>query len=472
MTLTRPAHAKNFKGKAKNIPAEDLFMLPYQDRWIRDRAIQKIMEKGRRIGISYGSSYDDVRYHAQAESRLQTWVSSRDELTARQYVRDCMGFGKVLHLAALQCGETVLMDDRGQTHTAQTIPFPNGTVLNSLSSNPDAFAGRGGRVKLDEFALRKDPGMVYAIAGPTIDWGGSLAIISTHRGSKNYFNTLIREIKEKGNPKRFSHHRVTLQDALDQCFLWKLQTKLVEGDPRLDMDEADYFTYQRSRARDEETFQQEYMCVPADDASAFLEYALIDGCCYKEGEAWEYTLEQARACRNPLYAGVDIGRTHDLTSLIVLEKIGGVYFLRKRIDLAKMMFSTQESVLYPWFEVCNRTCIDKTGLGMQFAERAGQKFGSKVEGVSFTGAVKEDLAYPVRSAFEDGAIRIPFGDDALISDLRKVRKETTAAGNIRFSASSDEDGHADRFWALGLAIHAGKTTTANVRAVLISNDDF
>ena len=268
-------------------------MLAYQDRWIKDRAIMKLMEKSRRVGISYGSSYEDVRYHAQADSRLQTWVSSRDELTARQYVRDCIGFGKVLHLAALQCGETVLMDDAGKVHTAQTIPFPNGTVLNSLSSNPDAFAGRGGRVKLDEFALRKDPGLVYEIAGPTIDWGGSLAIISTHRGSGNYFNTLIREIKEKGNPKRFSHHRVTLQDALDQCFLWKLQTKLKEGDPRLDMDEAEYFDYQKSRARDHESFLQEYMCVPADDAAAFLEYSLIDACCYKEGEAWEYSLEQA-----------------------------------------------------------------------------------------------------------------------------------------------------------------------------------
>lgn len=471
MTATRPEHARGFKGRAKNIPERDLFMLPYQDKWIKDPAIMKLMEKSRRIGISYGSSYEDVRYHAQAESRLQTWVSSRDELTARQYVRDCMGFGKVLHLAALQCGETVLYDDKGQQHTAQTIPFPNGTVLNSLSSNPDAFAGRGGRVKLDEFALRKDPGMVYAIAGPTIDWGGTLAIISTHRGSKNYFNTLIREIKEKGNPKRFSYHRVSLQDALDQCFLWKLQTKLKEGDPRLDMDEADYFTYQRSRARDEETFQQEYMCVPADDASAFIEYALIDGCCYKEGESWEYSLEQAAACGNPLYAGIDIGRHHDLTSLIVAEKVGGVYLLRKRIDLQKQMFSVQESVIYPWIEIARRACIDRTGLGMQFAERAAQRFGkSKVEGVNFSGAVKEDLAYPVRSAFEDGSIRIPFGDDKLISDIRKIRKETTAAGNIRFVADSDDEGHADRFWSLALAIHAGKSTTGNVRAFLIDDD--
>lgn len=455
--MTVPDHAKGFKGRAKNIPARDAFMLPYQDRWIKDPAIMKLMEKSRRIGISYGSAYEDVRRHAKADNRLQTWVSSRDELTAKQYVRDCMAFAKVLHAAAQDVGTQILTDDKGGSHSVQVIHFANGQDLHSLSSNPDAFAGRGGYVKLDEFALRKDPTQVYSIAGPTIDWGGALAIISTHRGSGNYFNTLIREIREKNNPKRFSYHRVTLQDALDQGFLWKLQTKLKEGDPRLEYDEADYFTYQRSRAASEEIFQQEYMCVPADDAAAFIEFGLIDGCLYKEGEAWEYSLEQAAACGNPLYAGLDIGRHHDLTSLIVVEKIGGVVFVRKRIDLSKELFSVQEAEVYPWLEICRRTCIDRTGLGMQFAERAAQRFGKyRVEGVHFSGPVKEDLAFPVRSAFEDRAIRIPFGDDALIADLRKVRKETTAAGNVRFVADSDDEGHADRFWALALAIHAGK----------------
>lgn len=442
-------------------------MLPYQERWITDPAIMKLMEKSRRIGISYGSAYEDVRRHSLADNRLQTWVSSRDELTARQYVRDCMAFAKILHAAAVETGETILTDDGGKQHTAQTINFANGQPLHSLSSNPDAFAGRGGYVKLDEFALRKDPGAVYAIAGPTIDWGGALAIISTHRGSGNYFNTLIREIKEKGNPKRFSHHKVTLQDALDQGFLWKLQTKLKDGDPRLDYDEADYFDYQRSRSRDQETFLQEYMCVPADDAGAFLEYALVDGACYKEGEKWEFSIEQARACGNPIYCGIDIGRHHDLTSLLVVEKVGGVFLVRKRMDLQRMMFSTQESVLYPWIELAKRTCIDATGLGMQFAERAAQRFGKyRVEGISFTAGVKEELAYPVRSAFEDAAIKIPFGDDPFISDLRKIRKEVSAAGNIRFVADSDDDGHADRFWALALALHAGKTAKTNYTATL------
>ena len=44
--------------------------------------------------------------------------------------------------------------------------------------------------------------------------------------------------------------------------------------------------------------------------------------------------------------------------------------------------------------------------------------------------------------------------DAIRADLRSIRKTTTAAGNIRFEADRGPGGHADRFWALALALHA------------------
>lgn len=439
-------------------------MLPYQSRWIQDRSLLRLMEKSRRVGISYGTAYDLVREHGSQGCRTDSWVSSRDEPSAKLFLRDCKSFASALNLGAKSLGERVIDADG---NNAYVLRFASETDINSLSSNPDAFAGKGGNVVLDEFALRKDPQMVYAIAKPTIDWGGRLSFISTHRGSGNYFNTLVRKIREQGNPMGMSLHRVTLQDALDQGFLWKLQTKLSPEDPRMQMDEGEYFDYQRSTSADEETFRQEYMCEPADDASAFLEYALIDGCCYRPGESWEFSVEDAAGCSNPLYGGLDIGREHDFTSFFLLEYVAGQYMTRKRIDLQKVPFSTQEEILYPWFQYCDRVCIDKTGLGMQFAERAAERFGRyRIEGVGFTAQSKEGLAYPVRTAFEDRAIRIPF-DEALKADLRAVKKETTAAGNIRFAADRGTNGHADRFWALALAIAAAAKPRATASLSLI-----
>lgn len=453
MAKQLPAHARAFKGRAQNIPKEDGFWLPYQQRWINDKAILKLMEKGRRIGITYASAYEHVEEHALAGSTLDTYFSSRDESTSREVVRDVRKFAEALDKGAQYLGAQVIDPDKQLS--AWAIRFSSGTNFFTLSSNPDGYAGKGGNVSLDELALRDDPRQCCSIAFPSTDWGGKVKIISTHRGTQNYFNELIQEIVYKNNPKRFSHHRVTLQDALDQGFLWKVQTRLSAGDPRLDMDEAAYFDYIRARCPDEETFQQEYMCQPSDDASAFLTYDLIRGGEYKPDEIWETDLAD---CKNPLYLGVDVGRDHDLTVFWLVEKFGGTAFTRRKIELRAETFDEQERQLYALLALpqLRRCCIDATGIGRQFAERAQQRFGTyKVEQVQFTGPVKEELAYPLRAAFEDKSVRIP-NDELVRADLRAVKKETTSSGNIRFTADRGKNGHADRFWALALALHAGK----------------
>jgi phage FluMu gp28-like protein len=139
------------------------------------------------------------------------------------------------------------------------------------------------------------------------------------------------------------------------------------------------------------------------------------------------------------------------------------------ICLEKQKFETQEAVLYELLSLpaLRRACIDRTGIGFQFVERAQQRFGQyKVEAVNFTAPVKEELAYPVRAAFEDRSVRIP-NEGKVRSDLRSIRKETTAAGNVRFAADRGPNGHADRFWALALALHAGKQTGTGFSATLI-----
>ncbi len=114
----------------------------------------------------------------------------------------------------------------------------------------------------------------------------------------------------------------------------------------------------------------------------------------------------------------------------------------------------QEKILWPWLERCRRSCLDATGLGIGWNDDAQRKYGKyKVEGVTFTPAVKEALAYPVRSRMEERRLRIPFRKE-IRSDLRSVTKQVSAAGNIRFTAERTADGHADRFWALALAIEA------------------
>ncbi|KAA9180636.1 hypothetical protein F3K36_03250 [Delftia sp. BR1] len=451
------------KGRAKCIPLDrEAIFLPFQSEWIKDASRIKLMEKSRQIGISWSTAYGADERAAAQGARFDEWVSSRDDIQARLFIEDCKLWAGIMGMAAQDMGEVVL--DADKKLSAYVLQFASGRRIHSMSSNPDAQAGKRGSRVLDEFALHREQRKMWAIAYPGITWGGSLELISSHRGSYSFFNRLVREARHGGNPKKISLHRVTLQDALDQGFLFKLQQALPADAEQQDMDEAEYFDFTKSGAADAESFDQEYMCIPADDDAKFLEYGLITACEYPGGTDWRRGLQGPFQGR--LFAGVDIGRKKDLTVLWVVEQLGDVFYTRHVEIMEKMRKSDQEKILWPWFEICDRICIDSTGLGIGWTDDAQDKFGEhRVEGVSFTGQVKEALAYPLKGAMEDRKIRIP-EDPKIRADLRKIQKTTTAAGNIRFVADGDDstkvNGHADRFWALALALHAGSNPSAPI----------
>jgi phage FluMu gp28-like protein len=451
--------ASKIKGRAKCIPKDrDAIFLPYQNKWIMDESRLKAMEKARQIGLSWSTAYASDERAAAQGARFDEWVSSRDDIQARLFIEDCKLWAQVMNKAAKDLGEVVI--DAKERITAYVLQFASGRRIHSMSSNPDAQAGKRGSRILDEFALHADQRKLWSIAYPGITWGGSMELISTHRGSHSFFNHLIREARYGGNPKKISLHRVTLQDALEQGFLYKLQQALPADAEQQGMDEAQYFDFIKSGCADEESFDQEYGCVPADDDAKFLEYGLITACEYSGGTDWKRGLEGPFQGR--LYAGVDIGRKKDLTVLWVVEVLGDVAYTRHVEVMERMRKSDQEKILWPWFEICDRVCIDATGLGIGWVDDAQDRFGERrIEGVTFTGQVKEALAYPLRGAMEDRKVRIP--EDAKIrADLRKVQKVTTPSGNIRFVAESTPDGHADRFWGLALALHATDTAAGPV----------
>jgi phage FluMu gp28-like protein len=432
--------------------------LPYQQAWIADNSRIKLMEKSRQVGMSWATAYGLVRSQCLEGARSDAWVSSRDDAQARLFLEDCRTFAKALDPLS-HCQMSVISKDAKPT--AYTLTFGSERRIHSLSSNPDAQAGKRGTRVLDEFALHEDPRQLYAIASPGVTWGGQMMILSTHRGADNFFAQLIQEARYGGNPKGISLHRVTLQDALDQGFLTYLKRKLPQEDPIQGMDDGAYFDFVRSTCADPEIFLQEYMCEPLDDRSSFLPYDLILGCEYAAEEPWELTFADRRNAHAQYVLGVDIGRDHDATVFWLLEVLPlGMLATRHVTRLKDTPFSEQAAVLASYMELpgLRRVCMDQTGIGRQLTEEAIRLYGTyRVEGVTFTAGVKEDLAYRLRSSFEAKTLRSPSSPE-LRADLRSVRRELTSSGNLRFSAERTAYGHADDFWALALALHAGTST--------------
>ena len=452
--------------QTKAIPRDaGKFFMPYQADFIRDDSRMIIVEKGRQIGLSYAASYKAVRLAAPKDARLDVWVVSRDAIQAKQFLLYCKRWARVLQFAAEDMGEQVLLTEGGKAVQVQVLKFANGLCIYCLSSNPDAIVGKSGHVIWDEAAIHKDQRDFYAIAKQVTQWGGKFIVISTHRGTQTQFNKFITDIKERGNPMGWSLHTIPIQRAVADGIVEKINAATGGKETR-----EEWLARQRKECVDEEQWLQEFCCIPADESSAFITYEMINGC--EDDSARVPRLEAILG--NPrhwtdlnstpwehseFYIGYDVARTTDLSVIDIEEKVGDVYWERARIEMRKTSFAEQEDIFnrlmrMPQFK---RACIDSTGLGMQLAERAIQSFGYRVEAVRFSGTVKEELAFPLRAAHEDRTLRYR-KDDRLRADLRGIKKETTASGNIRFVGEA-ADSHCDRFWSKALALHAGKKVT-------------
>src|SRR3954452_20583142 len=74
--------------KAKIIPPRGLF-LPFQSKWLHDTSRLKIAEKSRQIGWTWTTAASLIHRKCLGRSRLDSWISSRDELQAKLFLEDC-----------------------------------------------------------------------------------------------------------------------------------------------------------------------------------------------------------------------------------------------------------------------------------------------------------------------------------------------------------------------------------------------
>src|SRR5262249_17264003 len=84
-------------------------------------------------------------------------------------------------------------------------------------------------------------------------------------------------------------------------------------------------------------------------------------------------------------------------------------------------------------------------------ERLRLKFGGKVEGITFTSAIKESMSVTVRGRFEQRLDRIPNACPVIERDLAAIKRMATPTGHLRFDADRNDTSHADIYWANALA---------------------
>lgn len=412
----------------------------YQRAWFTDPARFKIGMFARQTGKTFTTTLEitDDCFAAELQRRRERWVIlSRGERQAREAMRE----GVEQHFRAYAKGLRAVREtswrfsdpDSGIERTALEYTWPGGSRVTALPANPDTARGFSANVFLDEFAFHKDSRAIWRALFPVISAGHKIRITSTPNGKGNMFYDLMT-----GSKGSWSKHRVDIYRAI------------ADGLPR-DAQEL------RENLNDEDAWAQEFELKWLDEATAWLDYELINAAEHDHAGVPEHYTGGA------VFLGEDVasGRGRDLWVLTVLEAVGDVLWERERIEGNRLAFAERDQLVedvYRRYRVI-RHLVDQTGMGEAVVEARQRRHGtSRVEGVLFTPAVKLDLATGAKQALQDRRVRIRMGDRALRADLHSLKRESGPNGTPRFVVS-DEAGeagksHADRAWSLFLAIAA------------------
>ena len=402
--------------------------MPYQLKWVEDSSRFKIGLWSRQTGKSFATACESVTdCSAQPKGSACLWVVlSAGERQALEWMEKAKKWTEAVRATVDSYEE--IRDSANALMSRAEIRFANGARIVAIPANPDTARGYSANLVLDEFAIHEKPFEIWAAIYPSItnplSGEKKLRIVSTPKGRGNKFADLWE------HNEKYSKHKVTIEDAVRM------------GLP-INLEEL------KAGVDDPDIWAQEYMCEFIDNTSVLLPYEMIGKC---ESDAIK---DDGSA---PLYVGMDVGRSKDLSVIVTAAKLGDVLAVVDVTELKRMPFNDQLEVLRGKAAASRvrRACIDSTGIGAMLAEEARRKGGSKFEGVNFNVQTKGEMYGAMRRKFEERSIRVPVSRE-LREDLHAVQRVVSTGGNVTYSAPRNADGHSDRAAALALCIRAATT---------------
>lgn len=391
----------------------------FQTDWVLDTSPMALCNKSRQIGLSHTSSALGVIWGA-LHGELTTIISIGDRESV-EVLEKARKHAAVLVRLGSQMART------GRKDNANELSFASGGRILALpSSGGRSFSGN---VILDEYAYQQHADKVWDAAAAVTMLGWKLRVMSTPNGVGNDFHRIFEIASAPGSD--WSFHNIPLSVALAQGYPVDIKKcwALAKGDPRI--------------------FDQLFNGSFLDNQFQYLPSELIEAA----------STMDAPPDGSEVYAGLDIGRTADRTELIIVRRVGNVFWVIRREskkrtspediqNLAKLAIDTYGARLL---------CVDATGMGRFPSDDLQEKYGTKrVEAIWFTADVKEDLATILYQRLASQSLKLPASDIQLRKDMASIRRIVTPSGNVQYDAPHTEAGHADSAWALALALLAGK----------------
>lgn len=443
-------HAKGArKGEGIQILSPKRLLLPYQARWVNDASRWKLGLMARQTGKDFSSSAEVVEdCHTRPGT---TWmIAAPSERQSMETLGKCKEWAEAFELAIADYQEERMGSHPQALLKAGSITFPNKSRIVAVPGRPDTVRGFSANILATEFAFFEDQDATWRALLPSITnplRGGEkrVRLISTPNGKSGRFFKIVDENLlnvPPGTTAKWSVHKVAIQDAVRQ------------GLP-IDIEEL------RAGLDDPEGWAQEFECEFLDSSNVLLPYDLI--ALAESAEASEFgDPDFFKSGPNPVFVGVDFGRTNDPTVCWTVERIGDLLWTREVLVLRGVSTPDQEAMLDARIRRASAVAFDYTGpgigLGDYLVKRHGRRdpakhqFG-KVELCTFNAGFKREIFPRLRRAFEGPTrIRIPISTE-IREDLHAM-KQIVRNGEYTYSAPRTAEGHSDRCTALALALHA------------------
>lgn len=438
-------------GLTSSPPTVGAVFLHYQQQVIADKCELKVIEKSRRVGLSWAEGSDDVLDASAAKSAggMNVYYIGYNQDMAIEYIEACAGWAKVFNYVAGEIEEGMWDDTDDDRHIkTYTIRFPaSGHRIVALSSRPANLRGKQGKIVIDEAAFHDRLDELLKAAMAMLIWGGRVIVISTHNGESNTFNELIKEIR--AGKRNGSVHKITFMDAVRDGLFWRVCLRLGKEWSQQAEDEWVEKVYGFYG----EDASEELDVTPKSGSGAYFTRVIIEQCQDKSIPVVRYTLpstavtdpdriDKARTwlkdtikplldnlnmTRRTVY-GQDFGRTGDLSSLrIMQDALAGQWSTAFDLDLRNIPFDVQwlitEYILdnIPHF---HHACFDSRGNGQAHAEKALQKYGKhRVTCVMATQSWYAEHFPPYKAAHEDKSITVPADEDNITDHRRVILKK-------------------------------------------------
>lgn len=458
-------------------------LLPYQKKWLEDKSQVKVIEKSRRIGLTWAQALDDVITAATSgRAGMDVMYISFNQDMTREYIDACADWARKLQLVACTVNEEVFRDGDERGIKAFRIDFASGHKIMALSSRPSNLRGKQGRVIIDEAAFVEDLPELLKAALALLMWGGQVIVISTHNGADNAFNEIVRDVRAGNLP--YSLHRITLDDAL-AAGLFRRICRVTKRDWTREAEEAWRADLVRTYGdgADEELF-----CIPNRASGAYLTTAMIEAC-MEPAPVLTWTEPAADFVDWPLsiaetwtkgwieenlapylanlpgeqshFCGVDFGRSGDLSVFWPATEERDLRLVPPFVlELRNCPHRTQQQILFAILDKLphfSGVSLDARGNGSALAESCRQQYGpALVREVMISESWYRETMPLLKAGIEDKTLILP-KDSGIMTDFRSLRVVKGVA-RVPEARARDKTGnrHGDAAIACAMMLDARK----------------